>query len=407
MTAPRGFALRLAIFYGALFLLLGAYLPYFPVWLDGRGLTAAQIAIVLATPAVARILFTPLVGFAADRGGDRRRVLRLLGWGSVLACAALVFADTFPAILVIATLFALCWTTVMPLTETLAMAGVRAAGLDYGRMRLWGSLAFVAASTGGGLAVEAWGGEAALGLIGVGAGAIAISAYWLPQPSGRGFLKAATAIPRLRIGDAVNLVRSPLFLLFLLAAGTVQAAHAVYYAFGTLHWQAQGISGGVIGLLWTAGVMAEVLLFTISRRAVTAVGPAGLIAIAGLAALLRWSLTAMDPPLWLLFLAQGLHGATFGAAHLGAVHFISEAVPEDYAATAQGLYASVTAGLMMGAATLAAGPLYAMLGAAAYLAMAAMGVVSALGAAVLMRHWRGGPLMARAAHQPHSAASGG
>ena len=31
----------------------------------------------------------------------------------------------------------------MPLTETIAVAGVKADGLDYGRMRLWGSLAFI------------------------------------------------------------------------------------------------------------------------------------------------------------------------------------------------------------------------------------------------------------------------
>ena len=51
-------------------------------------------------------------------------------------------------------MFAVAWTTIMPLTETVAMSGVKAAGLDYGRMRLWGSLSFIAASFCGGWVVE-------------------------------------------------------------------------------------------------------------------------------------------------------------------------------------------------------------------------------------------------------------
>ena len=406
MTDPTRFTLRLALFYGAQFLLLGAYLPYFPVWLDGRGLGPEEVAVVLAATAFARMLFTPLVGFAADRAGDRRRVLKALGWASLGTCLALAFCESFAAILPVTIAFVLSWTSAMPITETVAMSGVRTAGLDYGRMRLWGSLAFVAASVAGGFVVGARGGEAALWLIGVGAAAMAAGTYWLPPPTGRGMLRAAAAIPRVRLRDALGLARSPLFLLFLATAGATQAAHAVYYAFGTLHWREQGIAGGTIGMLWTVGVVAEILLFTVSRRAVAALGAVPLIALAGAAAVLRWTITAFDPPLWLLFSVQALHGLTFGAAHLGAIHFIAQAVPEEYAATAQGLYASVAGGLMMGLAMAAAGPLYAGLGAFAYLPMAGVALAALLGALLLMRQWRAGSEAARTSH-PHRPGSGG
>ncbi len=391
---PAGFTVRLALFYGAVFLLLGAYVPYFPVWLNGRGLSASQIGIVLAAPALVRIFFTPAMGFLADRIGDRRKVLKALGWGALLFCALLALAHGFAPILLLATVFALFWTTVMPLTETLAMTGVREAGHDYGRMRLWGSLTFVVASTGGGVALQAFGPEAALAMMGLGASAIALATFLLPPPTGRGVLKAAAAIPRVRLRDALRLTHAPLFLLFLASAGIAQATHAVYYAFGTLHWASLGISGGVIGLLWTVGVVAEIVLFAFSGRIVAAVGTVPLIVIAAGAAVLRWAITALDPPLWLLFPVQTLHALTFGAAHLGAIHFIGRAVPHEYAATAQGLYASVTAGIMMGLATMAAGPLYRALGAHAYLAMAGLGCVAVAGAWVLMRRWQGEPLIA-------------
>ena len=72
-TAPSGFAVRLALFYGALFLVAGTKLPYFPVWLYGRGLTTSEIAIIVAAPLFVRIVCTPAIGFAADAHGDRDR----------------------------------------------------------------------------------------------------------------------------------------------------------------------------------------------------------------------------------------------------------------------------------------------------------------------------------------------
>ena len=201
-------------------------------------------------------------------------------------------------------------------------------------------------------------------------------------------------MPKIRVMDAVSLMRSPLFLLFLAAAGLAQASHGVYYAFGTIHWRSLGISPGVIGSLWAVGVIAEILMFMFSGRIVAAVGTVNLIALAGFAGIVRWSLTALSLPLIVLFPVQILHALTFGAAHLGAVHFISQAIPENASGTAQGLYAACSAGIAMGAAILASGPLYAAFGGYAYFAMAALSLVSLAGAILLSRQWQGGKLIA-------------
>ena len=121
---------------------------------------------------------------------------------------------------------------------------------------------------------------------------------------------------------------------------SVQASHALYYSFGTLHWRAQGIPDGAIGALWSVGVVAEVALFAVSGRVIANCGAARLLMLAGLAATLRWAFMAIDPPLLLTALLQTLHAMSFGAAHLAAIHFLTHAVPEDRAATAQGLYAA-------------------------------------------------------------------
>ena len=391
-----GFSLRLSVFYGVVFLLIGGFLPYFAVWLDGRGLTSGEIGLILATPLMVRVMITPVISFAADRTGDRRSMLVLLAWGTL--AASLVFTTThgFWTIMAASIVFAIFWTSIMPLAEAVAMAGVRRAGLDYGRMRLWGSITFIAASTGGGFAIERWGSEAALWTFILASSAIVVGAHLLPRPSANRVARSDRSASPVRVRDAVALVRTPLFLLFLLSTSAAQSAHAIYYVFGTLHWREQGISTGIIGLLWAVGVVAEVLLFTRSSQIVRAIGPLKLIAIAGLAAAVRWSLTAMDPAVGYLFVIQILHGATFGAAHLGAVHFISDAVPESYAGTAQGLYASVTSGIAMGSMMAVSGLLYHSLGGGSFYVMAVLGAVALLAALLLMGRWHGGRIVSDA-----------
>jgi MFS transporter, PPP family, 3-phenylpropionic acid transporter len=203
----------------------------------------------------------------------------------------------------------------------------------------------------------------------------------------------------LKLEDAFHLVRAPLFLLFLLAASLIQSSHALYYSFGTLNWRAQGISGGAIGLLWSVGVIAEVALFAVSGRVIAYCGTARLLMLAGLAATVRWGIMAIEPPLFATALLQTLHAMSFGAAHLAAIHFMTHAVPDDRAATAQGVYAAIVGGLVMGAVTVASGPLYRNFAGEAYAGMALLALIGAAGAYLLMRSWHGG-LVAGAAPQP-------
>jgi PPP family 3-phenylpropionic acid transporter len=139
-------------------------------------------------------------------------------------------------------------------------------------------------------------------------------------------------------------------------------------------------------------VLAEVLLFAYSRAVVARVGAAALITAGSAAAILRWGAMSLDPPLWLLFPIQLLHALTYGATHVGAIHFISRAVPEAASGTGQALYATVAAGLLMGAATLLSGSLYAAFGGSAYIAMAALSAVGLAASVWIWRQWDGGAL---------------
>ena len=381
----RGFAARVSMLFAAVFVVGGTNTPFMPMWLDWRGLAPSEIAAVMAAPLFVRVLVTPAIAFAADRAGDHRRFLIGLSWGGLGALLALSQSSGFWPILFWTLLFALAWTTIMPLTETVAMSGVKAAGLDYGRMRLWGSLSFILATFCGGWAVDRLGAACAVWLVVLGAVLTTIAAHMLARPIGLWRLKAATSPPRLELADAIGLLRSRVFLIFLLAVGAVQAAHAVFYTFGTLHWREQGLSAGTAGALWAIGVIAEIGLFAYSAAVLRRLGATQLIMLGAAAAMLRWLAMGFDPSLAWLIVLQIAHGLTYGATHIGAIHFMARTLPESQIGTAQALYASVTGGIAMGAAMLVAGPLYAAYGGHAYWAMTLLAGAGLAAAVALMR----------------------
>lgn len=421
------YGLRLACFYGALFLILGVHLPYLPVWLDARGLSAEQIAVVTAAPFILRVFITPTVAMMADRTGGHRTLINVLAWLTLALALFLSQMRGFWPIFLLAVPLAIAVSSIVPLTETIAVSGVRAHGLDYGRMRLWGSITFVAAGFVGGWLIDHMGADAVIGCILAGILATAVFAWLLPErvrtgPPPQGvegqsparcgegsepapdFTNASALDSRPpdlphRAGrpgggvmDARKLVRSPVFLAFLLAAGAAQGAHGMFYAFGALAWHAQGISTAWVGTLWAIAIAGEVALFAYSGGVVRRWGPVTLMIVATAAAVARWALMSLSPPLTVLVPLQTLHTLTYGASHLGAMHFISRAVPESAQGTAQALYATVAAGLLMGGATLTSGWLYARIGGHAYLAMAALAAVGFAAALFVRARWGGGLL---------------
>ncbi len=390
--AAGRFGLQVSLLLAAVFVVAGTQLPYLPVWLDWVGLSPAEIAVIAAAPTIVRVAVTPAIAFAADRSGDRRRFLIMLAWSGVAAVLALSQCASFGPIMLLTLLFAVAVSTTVALTETVAMRGVTRAGLDYGRMRLWGSLSFIAATFCGGLVVERFGPPAVVWLMAVGVVLTALAAHGLDR--GLGAIghggtptQAVPGQPRIRLVDAVDLLRSRLFLTFLLAVGAVQSAHAAFYAFGTLHWLAQGISSGWAGALWTIGVAVEIGLMAFSKAVVRRIGAAELIVLGAAASVVRWGAMGLDPPLPALVTLQALHGLTYGATHIGAFYLLTQTVAERHAGTAQALYAATTAGIAMGGALLLSGQLYAAWGGRTYWAMAAIAAVG-LAAAVALRRGR-------------------
>ncbi len=385
---------RVALYFAAMFVIYGVLIPFLPVWLDGRGLTANEVAIVTAVPFILRLAVIPAVAIFADRLGAHRLFIIASAWAALAACLLLGGMSGFWPILAVAAPLSLAAATMMPLVEAIAVKGVRVYSLDYGRMRLWGSLSFVVV----GLIVGAWidrsGSEAALWIMIAGTVLTVAAAHALPCPPATARDEetlnspAASNITR----DVLRLFSLPVFFAFLVAASAAQASHAMFYTFGALHMRAQGISGAWIGALWAIGVLAEVALFAVAGSRFRHLKPETLLAVGAAAAILRWTVMTMDPPLEILVPLQLLHALTYGATHLGAILFVARAVPDRVSGTVQALYATFASGVAMGAATWASGPLFNAYAGGAYGAMAVIAAVSLLAALVIRARWDGGTL---------------
>lgn len=376
------FAARVGGFFGALFLVYGATLPYLPVLLDARGLTAAEIGLVSSVPLIVRLVLTPVIAVAADRHGAHRGVIVALAALGLAAISGVAVARGFWPLLLTVAIFQVAVQSTMPLIETIAMAGVGRGGHDYGRMRLVGSVTFIVATFAGAAAIERYGVAVVAPLLIAATVATLAAACLLPVTLAG---EATNRRGKVDFGSFVALVRSPEVLLFLVAAGSVQSAHAVFYAFGVLHWRAGGIPSAWIGALWSIGVIAEIALFWASTRVMRHFGAVDLIVIGAIAAVVRWVAMAFDPPLILLVPLQMLHGLTYGASHLGAMHFIKAHVPSHQAGTAQALYSTATAGVGMGLAMILAGHAYTHFGGQGYLSMALLSLASVASAVALRR----------------------
>lgn len=373
---PAGAAIRLAAYYSALFTAVGIHLPFWPLWLKDHGLTPAQIGLILAATYLVKSVVNPLVGHMVDKRGERRRPMLWLAAGATLAWTGFAVVDGFWPILLLTVVALGLWGGIMPVGEALSMMTTQRFGIDYGRVRLWGSVAFILTATLCGRLLVGHSPDLLVWLIAAALAVTAAACAALPD----------TRVPLAERGETPPLrplVTSTAFLLLLAAGSLNSAAHTVYYAFSTIHWKAAGISDDTIGLLWSEGVVAEILLFAASGWWVRRFGPAGLLLLAGLAGGLRWTVLGLTTELPLLAAAQILHAATFGCAHLGAMHFIQRAVPAGLAARAQGIYAAVAMGVAPGLMSPLTGRLYEALSGHAFLVMALLSALMALAAARL------------------------
>jgi PPP family 3-phenylpropionic acid transporter len=242
--------------------------------------------------------------------------------------------------------------------------------LDYGRTRLWGSIAFIAGSTVVGFMVAKFGTDMILytALIGVLVGLIFSMRSINPMP-------VTTAEEHAERPKLTELLREIPVVKFLLLVALIQGSHAAYYSFSSIYWKGAGYSEDIIGYLWSLGVVAEVAIFALSKRLFAGWSLRAFFVVAAVGVIVRWGLTASTTMLVALVMIQLLHGVTFAIAHIGAIQYIQNSEPHKMVAL-QALYNAIPLGAFIALMTTLSGWGYEQWGANVFWAMAAMGVLA-------------------------------
>ncbi|WP_275782914.1 MFS transporter [Pararhizobium gei] len=377
--APAYFVPRIALLFCAPLIVNGFAMPYFPVWLSTLSLNDLEIGIILSVPMFVRVVTAPLVGVLADRIGERAEVLI---WSAVLSfftALALFVSPSFWCVLIIYALQGAVYSPYVPIVEAIALTGVRRWGFDYAMMRLWGSIAFIGATMLGGALIGIYGGGMVLPAMAGGFALMILLTFLAPRvgrPRRPSTLTTLTEAPP-------KALRKPDLQLLLVGVTLINGSHAMLFAFSAIYWQHIGFSGTEIGLLWSAGVAAEVAMFFCARMIIRRFSLWTMIFTGCWLAVVRWVIFPMDIGFWGYFALQCFHAFTYAIMHTGMQNMLVQRVPEEQEASAQGLYFFYT-GVFTAIFTFTSGYFYTRFGVDGFYSMS---VVALAGCGAALAAW--------------------
>jgi PPP family 3-phenylpropionic acid transporter len=346
---------RIAAFYFAYFCYLGAYAPYFSLYLAGAGFAPGEIAFILALPQFVRI-FAPMAwGWLSDATGSRRGVVVVSCGLTTAAVGTLFLVSGFAQTALTVAMIGVFSAAILSIVDALAFSVLGPDTHRYGPVRLWGSVGFIIAVLATGSMLDALPvGKLLWVLLGLSLTSFLI-AFQLPAPrvareaSARGSMRAI-----LRRTDVAA---------FFAACTCMTVAHGALYVFYSLYLVGHGYSKTVVGVLWMLGVVAEIGVFLwmpalLRRFSLRAILLASFLAAGARFAMIGWGVE------WLavLVVAQLLHAATFGSFHAASLAVVHRMFEGPLQVRGQSLYMSVCYGLGGVGGTLLAGATWDALG---------------------------------------------
>lgn len=358
----------LSVFYIAIYFTYGAYIPFWSLWLSSRGISADQIGLLIGLGLAIRFAGNLVIMGRVNRASRLLPACRWIALLSIAGFALFYWTHSFIPLLLLMLAANFIYPTILPLSEGLAARMVLQVKLDYGRVRLWGSAAFILGSTLVGALVHRLGPEWVLYTILIGL-VLLFLFTWMPMSPA----PQDTHEKSRQKSGFMPLLKDRPFLCLMLVESLLQGSHAAYYSFSTLHWKEHGgLMENQIGYLWALGVLAEICMFAASKRLLRNVSYQQMFYVGAVGCLVRWSALAMTTDWRILALAQLLHSVTFCVSHLAAIRYITRHLPAEYVIPAQTLYAALPTGIITALLTMAAGVGYQHYAGATFWAMAAL-----------------------------------
>lgn len=360
---------RLSGFYFFYFATVGALIPYWGLYLQSLGFSAQQIGNLISLLLAARIVAPYIWGWMADHHYRRMTVARISSLLTAVAFAGVFLGSSFWWLAAVMLVFSFFWNASLPLLEAATMSHVGTSG-QYGLVRLWGSIGFIATVSLLGPLLDVHG--TWLLLPAIVALLVGSWLFSLTIPDHETVKPAQHPVPFLKV------ILRPEVFAFLVACFLMSASHGPYYTFYTIYLDGHGYSKGLIGALWAFAVVCEIGVFVAMQRLLGRVDVRRILLASFALAALRWILIGVFPgSLGVLAAAQTLHAASFGAFHAGAIQIVHRFFTGRHQHRGQAIYSSVSFGaggvvgsLYSGYAWTAWGPAWTY-GIAAMLAMLA------------------------------------
>ena len=329
---------RLSGFYFFYFATLGGFLPYWSLYLQECSFSAAEIGELTAFMVGTKVLAPNLWGWIADHTGKSLRVIRIASFFAMILFAGFLYQQSFQWFAFVTVSFSFFWNAALPQFEAATLHHLKDQPDRYSHIRLWGSIGFIVTVLGVGYLLDLYAIQLLPFLIVALLGGIWLISLFTPEVS---TAKASQAAIRIW-----KIIKQPEIIAFLLVYMLLQAAHGPYYVFFSIYLKQLGYSSSMIGMFWSLGAGAEIIVFILMRRLLKFVSLRRILLVSALLSVLRWLMIAWYADnLWVLLGAQVLHAATFGSAHVTAIHLVQNYFGQHHQGKGQALYSSFSFGL--------------------------------------------------------------
>lgn len=329
---------RLSGFYFFHFAVIGAFVPYWTLYLQSLSFSALQIGILMSLLLVTRIFAPAVWGWLADHTGRRMMVVQFAALGGFVSFIGFFFGQSFAWIFMAMLLMSFCWSAALPLIEAVTLSHLRDKTDRYGQIRSWGSVGFILAVVGVGYLLDR------VGIIWL---------LWVVLVLKLGILVFSRSVPESEvIGERVDqesmrqLCQRPEVLAFLFSSLLMIFAHGVYYTFFSIYLVEHGYDKGFVGWLWAIGVICEIGVFFLMPWMMRRFSLKIILMFSFACAVLRFLMIGWGVE-WVAVIvcAQVLHAATYGAHHVAAMMLVHRFFQGRHQAKGQTIYTSVSYGL--------------------------------------------------------------
>ena len=331
-------AFSFALFLFCYYAHAGTWSTYATLFFADKGMTVAQIGVLMSMIQVLRIVGPNVWGHVADHYDRRVLVLRMAGCAALVGFSGFFFGSSFGHFMLAMIVLNLFTSGQAPICEALMLSEMKGDLTYYGRIRMWGSIGFIVSVTLASVALEHYG---IMTLPWVAAALLVftiLAAFRLKD------------VPRRVHKEAPPLLRALLrrreVIAFFLSTALMVSAHTSLYTFYSLYLERNGYSKTVIGAMWSLGVLAEVLLFYFQAPLFKRWGAMRMMYLALGVAVARFVMIgAGSHILWLMVAAQVMHAATFALHHSSSVMTLQRWFSGPLQARGQALYMSISYGI--------------------------------------------------------------